>query len=171
MEALEDKKLRLSSTGTLFFMNNQLHRLIRKSYANNICYAFSYETNKVEKYTYKDYKKFKKKAYLISEVSRILRRHPDRIRVAFYEGGVKRPFLLEYKGRTPVYYFSEDDIYRLRDYFATVHRGRPRSDGLITSRDVPSVGEIDAILGKRTALYVRTPEGEFIPVWRQEDFE
>jgi hypothetical protein len=154
----------------IFFLNGDLHRLIKTNAAANICYAFNYNKNEVVKYPYKDYKKFRKPAFKIGEVATILRRHRDRIRRAFIEGHVSKPILIDYKGRTGVYYFSEEDIYELREYFAGVHRGRPRADGIIVSKNVPTEAEVDAVLGKTPTLYVRTKEGNFVPVWKAEEF-
>lgn len=166
-----NKKLKRTNRAAYFFLNGDLHRLIRKSAAQNICYAMNLKTNEVNKYTYKDYKAFKKKAYTISEVGYILRRHIDRIRVALASGAIKKPFMVQHSGRTGVYYFSEEDIYEIREYFANIHRGRPRSDGIVISKDVPTIAEVDAMLDKKPMLYVRTKEGNFVPVWRQEEFD
>lgn len=171
LDSFVNKKLKSSNKSVFFFLNGDLHKLIRKSAAQNVCYALNLNTNKVNKYTYKDYKQFKKKAYTISEVGKVLGRHVDRIRVALYSGLVKKPFMVKYSGRTNVYYFSEEDIYELREYFANIHRGRPRADGIVIPKDVPTIAELDAILGKRPMLYVRTKEGNFVPVWRQEEFD
>lgn len=170
-DPIEDKKLKINKTGLIFFLNGDLHRIIRKSAAQNIVYAFNYKTNSVAKYTYKDYKSFKKKAYTISEVAKVLRRHVDRVRAAMSSGSVRKPFLLPYEGRTGVYYFTEEDIYLYREYFASLHRGRPRQDGIVIPKDVPTEAEVDAILGKKPVLYIRTSNGEYVPVWRQEEFE
>ena len=93
-DPIVNKKLKIDRTGNIFFLNGDLHRLVRKSAAQNICYALNFKTNTINKYTYKDYKAFKKKAYTISEVAQVLRRHVERIRHAMYTGQVKKPFLL-----------------------------------------------------------------------------
>ena len=170
-DPIVNKKLKIDRTGNIFFLNGDLHRLVRKSAAQNICYALNFKTNTINKYTYKDYKTFKKKAYTISEVAQVLRRHVDRIRHAMYTGEVKKPFLVEYGKRTGVYYFSEEDIYAFREYFANLHRGRPRTDGIVIPKNVPTIAEVDAIINNKPVLYVRTKEGNFVPVWRQEEFE
>ena len=170
-DPISDKKLKFNKTSTFFFLNGELHRLVRKSAAQNIVYAFNFHKDEIVKYTYKDYKTFKRKAYKISEVGKILNRHIDRIRVAMASGNIKKPFLVSYKARTGVYYFSEEDIYAYREYFAGLHRGRPRADGIIIPKRVPTEAEVDAILGRKPVLYVKTKEGNYVPVWRQEEYE
>lgn len=154
----------------VFFLNGDLHRLVKTNAAANICYAYNYSKDEVIKYTYSDYKQLKKPAFKIGEVGTILRRHPDRIRRAFLEEKVCTPVLVNYQRRTGVYYFSEEMIYKLREYFASVHRGRPRFDGIVVSKNVPTEAEVDALLGKKPTLYIRTKEGNFVPVWKAEEF-
>jgi hypothetical protein len=161
--AKKDKRL-------IFFLNGELHKLVRTNKSANICYAYNFNKKEIVKYTYRDYIKFKKRAFRIGEVAEIMRRHPDRIRVGLEDGLIKRPYLVEYKTRSGIFYFSEDDLYEIRNYFANLHRGRPRSDGIIVSKNVPTEQEIDAILGKRQMLYVRTQEGKYVPVWKAEEF-
>lgn len=170
-EAVSDGQRLKKTVGLVFFLNGDLHRLIKTNAAGNTCYAFNYQKNEVVKYTYSDYKKFKKPAYKIGEVSKILRRHKERIRIAFSEGHVKKPTLVKYQGRTGTYYFSEEEIYELRDYFASVHRGRPRFDGIVVSKNVPSRAELDSLFGKTPTLYIRTEEGNFVPIWKAEEYE
>ena len=43
--------------------------------------------------------------------------------------------------------------------------------GIVIPKDVPTEAEVDAILGKKPVLYIRTSNGEYVPVWRQEEFE
>jgi hypothetical protein len=41
----------------------------------------------------------------------------------------------------------------------------------VVSKNVPTVSEIDAVLGKKPILYMRTKEGNFVPVWSAEEYE
>jgi len=170
-KAFSDGQLVKKNHNLIFFLNGELHRVIRTNASANICHALSYNQNKIVKYTYSDYKKFRKPAFRIGEVASILKRHEDRIRRAIWNLDVSRPFIVEYENRSGVYYFSEDNIYELREYFANVHRGRPRKDGIVVSKNVPTVSEIDAVLGKKPILYMRTKEGNFVPVWSAEEYE
>jgi hypothetical protein len=170
-KAFSNGQLVKKNNNLIFFLNGELHRVVRTNASGNVCHAFNYHQNKVVKYTYYDYKKFRKPAFRISEVSKILRRHEDRIRIAIWNLDVSKPYMVEYKNRSGVYYFSEENIYELRDYFANVHRGRPRNDGIVVSKNVPTISEIDAVLGKKPMLYMRTKEGNFVPVWSAEEYE
>lgn len=154
----------------MFFLNGELHRLVKTNRSANICYAFNFDKKEIVKYTYKDYKKFSQRAFKIGEVAEIMRRHPDRIRVGIEDGLIKRPHIVEYKNRSGIFYFSEDELYEIRNYFAGLHRGRPRNDGIIVSKNVPTEQELDAVLGKTQMLYIRTKDGKYVPVWKANEF-
>lgn len=166
----EDLKKLKSPQRKLCFINDELHRVLHIDRTNNIVRTYNYIKDAPVAYLYTDYKKWRTPSYSIALVAKILNRHPDSIRNAINTGGVKKPYLMDQYVHG-VYYFCETDIYNLRDYYASAHTGRPRKDGLITPRfDVPTKKEIDALLGKTEMLYVKNKNGEFIPVWKAEDF-
>ena len=69
------------------------------------------------------------------------------------------------------FYFNDNDILDIQNYFANIHYGRPRNDGSITPlKRTVTKEEVDARLGRRDVLYVQNDKGEFIPVWRTVDF-
>ena len=65
---------------------------------------------------------------------------------------------------------SEDDVMLVREFLSTLHRGRPRKDGLITSKNVPTKQELRAKIKNEVVLYQQTSDGEFIPVWKQPEW-
>jgi hypothetical protein len=151
------------------FINGELHHIIHINRPADICTTFNYIQDKILRYPYKSMKKHFQKAYLINEVSRMVNRHPERIRIAINEGHLKNP---QRSGPNGKFYFNEDDILDIQNYFANVHYGRPRKDGAITplKRRTVTKEEVDAKLGRRDVLYVQNDKGEFIPVWRTIDF-
>lgn len=178
MSSQPSKPLRLNKKR--FFINGQFHEVININRASGMIKAFNYQEEKVVGYTIADYKKFRQQAYTIKHVSSFIGRDTASIWKAIDRGDVQKPFMLPIKedagkgkfaaGRSGIYYFSEDNIYEIRDYFANVHKGRPRSDGLVTSYKVPSVEELDALLGKREMMYVKDKNGNFVPIWKRVDF-
>jgi hypothetical protein len=170
-EKVPSGSINFQKKSKIFFFNDQLHRVIKSNAPANTIHCLNYETKQVVKYTYSDYKKFRKRAYIMSEVTSLVRRSKDRIFAAIKNGDVKRPVLVERRNRHGIYYFSEDNIYELREHFATTHRGRPRKDGLITVHDVPTKTELDILMGKEQMLYIRTKDGEYVPVWKAEDYD
>lgn len=150
------------------FVNDELHHLIHINIPGDIATTWNYSQDKLVRYPYKNMKKHSDKAYLINEVSKIVNRHPERIRIAIKDGHIKRPQQSGLKGK---FYFNDKDILDIQNYFASVHYGRPRNDGSITPlKRTVTKEEVDARLGRRDVLYVQNDKGEFIPVWRTVDF-
>jgi hypothetical protein len=150
------------------FINGELHHIIHINKPADVCTTFNYIQNKIVKYPYKNMKKHAQKAYLINEVARMVDRHPERIRVGINEGNIRQPQRSGPKGK---FYFNENDILDIQDYFANLHYGRPRNDGAITPlKRTVTKEEVDAKLGRRDVLYVQNENGDFIPVWRTADF-
>lgn len=150
------------------FINKELHHIIHINIPADVATTWNFVEDKMVRYPYKSMKKHSQKAYLINEVAKMVSRHPERIRVAITEGSIKRP---QQCGPNGKFYFNEDDILDIQDYFANVHYGRPRNDGAITPlhRSVTKE-EVDARLGRRDVLYVQNDKGDFIPVWRTVEF-
>ena len=158
--------------GKMFFINKKLHRRVKIDRTSKLVFAYDYESGELKTYTYLDFKKFRQRAFLISQAGKILRRHGNAIRYAIYgkeiPSEIPRVFR---KNGVGIYYLSEDHIFELRDYFAGKHRGRPRKDGIKISQNVPTVEELEVFFGRRQLLYTRTQEGNFVPVWRSENFD
>ena len=89
------------------------------------------------------------------------------------EGHVKKPqmsYTLDEKRKPVKYFLSEDDVMDVRDFLSTLHRGRPRKDGLVTAKDVPTKQELRAKIKNETILYQQTEDGDYIPVWKQPEW-
>ncbi len=153
----------------IYFLNGVLYKIVKVDRSANICYLYEFESKEVKKFMYSDFKKFRKTAYKMNRVSKFLNRHPDRIRRAIWNGSVTKPLLIKNKD-AGIYWFTEENIHELRDYFAGVHRGRPRKDGIVVSHNVPTKDELEALLGNKQMLYIKNKNGDFIPVWRAEEF-
>jgi hypothetical protein len=66
-------------------------------------------------------------------------------------------------------YYSEDELFKIREAIASIHCGRPRKDGKITSRkDVPTERDLRSLIGDAIMLYTQNKNGEFVPVWAEE---
>ena len=90
-----------------------------------------------------------------------------------YAGNIKFPqqsYSLNGNKTPGKYFWSEDDIRELHNFFKTVHRGRPRVDGKITPGDMPSKAELEAMINQETVLYAKNEDGTFYPVWKQPEW-
>lgn len=156
-----------------FFLNGELHRKLHISRASNLITAWNYPQAKRVSYIWTDTKKNMQNAYTISQVAAMINRHRNRILENIENGNIRRPsqtYTLDEKKSPVKYLMSEDDIMEVRDFFASVHVGRPRKDGLITSKRLPTRQELRASLKNEVLLYQKTEDGDFIPVWKQPDW-
>jgi hypothetical protein len=64
-------------------------------------------------------------------------------------------------------YYSESQVKEIRDILASVHRGRPRKDNLITNNVTPTSQELTRRIGDGILVYTKTEDGRFIPVWEE----
>jgi hypothetical protein len=150
------------------FINGELHHKIHINVPGDVITTFNYKQDKIVRYPYKAIKQYIKRAYSIGEAAKIINRHPDRIRAYVNSGELPRPQQARELGN---WYFMDEDILNLQEFFANVHFGRPRNDGAITpKRNSVTKEEVDARLGRREVLYVQNDDGEFIPVWRTIEF-
>ena len=156
-----------------FYLNGKLHKVLRRSRAEDLLVAWDYQTGKRVAYSLTDVNKNKQHAYPISQVVKIIGKHEDTIKMHLYRGNIPYPqqsYSLNGNKTPGKYYWSEDDIRNLHDFFKTVHRGRPRIDGRITPGEMPSRAEIEAIMKQENILYVKNEDGEFVPVWKQPEW-
>jgi hypothetical protein len=156
-----------------FYLNDALHKALHVSRPDDMIIAWNFIEGKRVAYNYSDVQKNKKHAYSISEAAKLLNRHSDTIKRHLRLGDIKRPqqaHSLEDKNKLGRYYFTDEDIKEMREFFKTVHIGRPRNDGQVTASNIPSKAELEAMLRNETVLYAKNNDGEFVPVWRAPEW-
>lgn len=156
-----------------FYLNNRLHKVLRRSRAEDLIVAWDYQEGKRVAYSLADVNKNKQHAYPMSQVVKIIGKHEDTIKLQMYKGNLKYPqqaYSLNGNKTPGKYFWSEDDIRAMHDFFKTVHRGRPRKDGRITPGDMPSRAEIEANIRQDNILYVKNEDGTFVPVWKAPEW-
>ena len=156
-----------------FYLNSKLHKVLRRSRAEDLIVAWDYQMGKRVAYSLADVNKNKQHAYPIKEVVQLIGKHEDTIKMHLYRGDLKFPqrvYSLNGNKTPGKYFWSEDNIREMHDFFKTVHRGRPRIDGGITPGNMPSRSELEAMMKQENILYVKNNEGEFIPVWKQPEW-
>jgi len=156
-----------------FYLNNRLHKVLRRSRAEDLIVAWDYQEGKRVAYSLTDVNKNKQHAYPMSQVVKIIGKHEDTIKLQMYKGNLKYPqqaYSLNGNKTPGKYFWSEDDIRNMHDFFKTVHRGRPRKDGRVTPGDMPSRAEIEATMRQENILYVKSEDGTFVPVWKAPEW-
>jgi hypothetical protein len=154
----------------LFFINNDLVRLLHSNKAANIVKFYNMSQGKEQNMLYSDFKKHRKRAYTVANTARLLNR--SRVQFARYiaSGLIPTPISDNINGERGLQikaYYSEDHIFEIREIMSTIHFGRPRNDGLVTSKNVPTEQELRSKMGDAIMLYTKTADGRFIPVWQE----
>ena len=155
---------------TYFFVNGELHRSLHVQRAADLIRAWNYPQHKMVGYSYTDVLKNHEKAYSTKDVCYMINRSRQRVEDAILSGKIKKPQKTyninpDRPGKWESYRWSEEEVYDLHDYFLTVHRGRPRNDGLITPSGLPSKQELRAMMRQEVTLYIQNEEGKFVPTW------
>lgn len=154
----------------IWFLNSDLVRLHHSSRSSNIVSIFNITKNQFESCLRSDFMKNRKRAYTVSETARLVNKHrkyfPSLIKrgvipppIGAQEGGIR-----EWQIRS---YYSELQVKEIRDILATIHRGRPRKDNLITNNSVPNPQELTQKMGDGILVYTKTQDGRFIPIWNE----
>lgn len=157
---------------TIFFLNKDLFRYITSNRGQNIVYLYNITQDKPQSMLLSDFKKHRKRAYTVVDTARLLDRGPAQIYRYINEGLISPPMGVQPNGErmfTKKSYYSEDDIFEIREAMSKIHHGRPRKDGKICN-NVLTEQELRAKMGDALMLYTRTKDGEFIPVWSEQTY-
>lgn len=165
-------KWQVKPSQRIFFVNEDLVRLLNSNRGLNIVNLFNITQDKEQAMLLSDFKKHRKRAYTIIKTARLLNRGPAQIYRYINDGIIKPPTGSLAGGQrsfTKLSYYSEDDIFEIREAMSHIHRGRPRKDGKI-SNSVLTEQELRAKMGDALMLYTRTKDGRFIPTWAEETY-
>jgi hypothetical protein len=117
-----------------------------------------------------DFKKNREKAYTVGETAQLVNRHKKYMPSLMKRGIIPHPTGSQKGGATGWQvrsYYSQSQVYEIRDILASYHIGRPRNDGLITNDMTPTRQELTRRMGDGILTYTRTEDGRFIPVWSE----
>lgn len=166
------KKGKRGSALKYFYLNGDLHKRLHVQRGADILTAWNYPQRKRVGYSYTDVKRRAEKAFKTVEAAKMLNRTRLTLEIAILEGNIPAPqktYSLTGIGKEYQYLWSEQDIINMHEYLQTVHKGRPRKDGLITPMALPSARELRAMIREDRVLYTKTDEGTYVPSWKAED--
>lgn len=153
----------------LFFINDELVRIIHILKSQNYIKFYNIPQDKYQTMLYTDFVKHRKRAYLKKDVAKLLDRSLVQLDRYIYSDMVDRPHGTAPGGKRAWHfksYYSEDDVFRIREMMSNIHRGRPRKDGLI-SNNVISEQELRIRMGDAMMLYTKNSDGQMVPVWSE----
>ena len=159
-------------SNVIYFINNELVRLLHSNRPNNICSLYNYHNGKEQTMLLSDFKKHRKRAFSMANTVKLFKRSRMQFERMIAAGTINPPVGATLGGKRKwqvMSYYSEDELFRIRDIISNIHIGRPRKDGRITPRkDVMSERDLRSLLGDAIMLYTKTEDGRFIPVWQEE---
>ena len=155
-----------------FYYNGKAHRTLAVNRGRDEILAWCYSAYEKRIYSWIDVKRNGYPALLMKDVSKIVDRAPRTIYAYVRSGLIAQPersYSLK-TGRPGLYLWSRDDVYELYEMLKTMHFGRPRHDAFITAWNVPDRNEVRAAANSGLFVYAKTDTGEFVPVWKTEEF-
>ena len=153
-----------------FFYRGDLHKRLHINRPNNVISAWNYPKGTVEQYVYTDVRASGERAFSTQEVCKMVNRKRRVVQSYIDDGLIRRPqntYGLDENKNEYAYYWREQDIMDLHAYLCTVHYGRPRNDGRVTPKAMPTASELRAMIRQGTVLYVKVGD-KFVPTWRAD---
>lgn len=155
-----------------FYLNGLLHKKLHINRGADTITTWCYPEHRRIAYTYSDVLRRKEPAFTMKEVGKMINRSRNTIENAIIRGEFPEPqhtYGLMNQEKRYKYMFSEKDIMALHAYLSTVHRGRPRKDGLTSPQAMPTPRELRALIRHNEIMYVKR-NGEFVPTWDADVF-
>ena len=151
-----------------FYLNGNLHKKLHINRPADEITAWNYPEHKRVTYPYAMTRRRMEPAFNMTEVQKMLNRGRLAIERAILNGDLRYPqhtYGLDENRRKFKYMWCEDDILEAHAYFSTVHVGRPRKDGLVTPKHLPTIRELRAMIHDKEVLYTRDENGNYRPTW------
>jgi len=152
----------------VWFLNGDLVRVHHLNRSNGIMSVYNITKDQIESCLIKDFKNKRERAYTVGETADLVNRHKKYMPSLMKRGIIPFPTGSQKGGATGWQvrsYYSESQVWAIRDILATYHIGRPRKDKLITNDITPTSQELTRRMGDGILTYTRTEDGRFIPVW------
>lgn len=154
-----------------FFYRGALCKKVHIHRANDVILAWNYPKGCGEQYVYSDVRKSGEQAFSTRQVEKLVNRSQKTIKLIISQGMIPAPqrtYGIDENRNGYAFYWCEKDIMVLWDYLRTVHHGRPRKDGLVTPKGLPTASELRAMIRQGTVFYVKVGD-KFVPTWRAEN--
>lgn len=154
-----------------FFYRGDLCKKVHIHRPNDIITAWNYPKGRLDKYVYSDVRRNGEMAFSTRQVEQMIGRSQKTIKNAIADGMIRKPqrtYGIDAERNGYAYYWSEKDIMELHDYLKTVHCGRPRKDGRVTPKELPTASELRAMIRQGTVFYVQVGD-KFVPTWRADN--
>ena len=155
----------------VWFLNKDLVRVHHINRSNGIMSIYNITQDRLESCLISDFKKHRERAYTVGETADLVNRHKKYMPSLMKRGIIPFPTGSQKggaRGWQVRSYYSESQIFEIRDILATYHIGRPRKDKLVTNGITPTKQELTRRIGDGILTYTRTEDGRFVPVWSEK---
>ena len=154
----------------VWFLNGDLVRVHHLNKSNGIMSVYNITKDRIESCLISDFKKNREKAFTVAETAELVNRHKKYMPSLMKRGIIPFPTGSQKggdRGWQVRSYYSESQVYEIRDILATYHIGRPRKDKLVTNDITPTRQELTRRMGEGILTYTKTEDGRYIPVWSE----
>lgn len=154
----------------IWFLNGDLVRPHHLNRSNGIVSVYNINKARIESCLLGDFKKSRERAFTVKDTAKLVNRHRKYMPLLMKKGVIPLPTgasLDGERGWQIKAYYSESQVYEIRDILATYSMGRPRADGLINNNVTPTRQELTRRMGSGILTYTKNSDGEFIPVWTE----
>ena len=154
----------------VWFLNGDLVRIHHINRSNSVMSLYNITKDRIESCLISDFKKHRERAFTVGETADLVNRHKKYMPSLMKRGIIPFPMGSQKggaRGWQVRSYYSESQVFEIRDILATYHIGRPRKDKLVTNDITPSKAELTRRMGSGIITYTRTEDGRFIPVWSE----
>ena len=155
---------------SVWFLNGDLVKKYHISKSNGIMSVYNITKDRIETCLVSDFKKNRERAYTVKETAELVSRNRKYLPRLMSAGTIPYPTGAQKDGVSKFgirSYYSESQVYEIRDILASFHAGRPRRDGLITNDTTPTRQELTRRMGSGILTYTRSEDGEFVPIWTE----
>lgn len=152
----------------VWFLGNDLVTIHHKSESAGIVVIKNLTQDRLESMTMKEFRRFRKRAYTITEAAELLNHDRSYLSRRAKEGYWPPPVGRNPGGRqygTQPAYYNEDHLYQIRNIMSQIHAGRPRKDGFVTNNQTPTETQLRAAINNQLFVYVKDNDGNFIPTF------
>lgn len=161
-------------TPRFFAFHGELCKRLHINRGGDLIVVYNFAQERQATYSYTDVRNNAERVFSTKEVAAMVKRDVHRISMHIAEGHVRRPQKSHsLTGNSPyrnAYWWTEKDIMDYHAYLTTVHIGRPRLDGYINTRDLPTARELRAMIHQNLVTYIKNDKDEFIPTWENTLF-
>lgn len=161
----------LKRSKTFFYVEERLYRFIYVNRAMGIIVAIDTKSNQEVIFSYADFKKRSYWAYTAYGVALMINRNSMTVRRLVKQGYAPAVDILPGPGPSKNRYFlNKTCVRQIHQAFASMSKGRPRKDGTIRIKDMPTREELETQLNDEVVLYAKSSDGEsFVRVWKSEE--